>query len=199
MNRVPLRLCLIVLWAGLALPVHAAFIAFDDGTPDSVVGSFYPGVTFSNAQWTDNQGLAGGSGTLGIVPLVYDDTRHQWLEPHAIVATFGSPMSAVSIVGLEVGMNGLTLKAYDATVGGNVIGTATAYGVTEAGFGEFYPVGVTVPGIWRVEMFQPLDQYNDGIILDNFSFTQAVPAPSALLLLMPGLAGVGALRRRLCR
>jgi len=199
MTRFLVVLCMAVLLGGAANTASATLIDFDDGTAGLAVGSFYPGVTFSNTQWTGNLGLPGGSGALGIIPITYDGWEYHWLEPHAVVATFSAATSSVSIVGLDVGMNGLTLKAYDAAVGGNLIGSSTVYGVTEAGVGEFYTVGLSVPGIMRVEMFQPLDPYGDGILLDDFSYGTVVPVPSSLLLLVPGLAGVRAIRRRLGR
>jgi hypothetical protein len=198
MKRIPVFLCVAVLLGGVSTAARADFIDFDDGTDGLPVGSFYPGVTFSNAQWTGNQGLPGSSGPLGIIPITYDVWMYHWLEANAVIATFNSPTSGVSVVGLDVGMNGLTLNAYDAAVGGNLIASSTVYGLTELGIGEFYTVAVNAPGILRVEMFQPGDTYQDGIILDNFSFG-VVPAPSALVLLISGLAGVGAIRRRLCR
>jgi hypothetical protein len=199
MTRFLVVLCAAALVAGAASTASATLIDFDDGTAGLAVGGFYPGVTFSNTRWADNLGLPGGSGALGIIPITYDGWDYHWLEPHAVVATFSAATSSVSIVGLDVGWNGLTLKAYDAAVGGNLIGSSTVYGLTELGIGEFYTVGLSTPGIMRVEIFQPLDTYSDGIALDNFSYGAVVPVPSSLLLLVPGLAGVRAIRRRFSR
>lgn len=199
MKRFLVVLCVTCLWAGAATTARATLIDFDDGTAGSPVGSYYTGVVFGNAKWTSNLGMPGGSGALGVGPIVYDDWQYHWLEPHAIIATFGVPTSDVSVVGLDVGWNGLTLNAYDSAVGGTLIGSSTVFGVTELGVGEFYTVGVSVPGIMRVEMFQPVDAYGDGIILDDFAYEAApvIPVPPSLVLLVPGLAGIGAIRRRL--
>jgi len=179
---------------------QATTINFDDGTAGSSVGSFYSGlgVTFSNATWDSNFGELGSSGALGIRATSnggVDSNRFIWLSATPVIALFSSAVSGVGIRGLDVGANGLTFDAYDATVGGNLVSTTTVFG-TGFGTNQFFDLSAT-GSILRVEMYQPQDIEGDGIILDNFSFTAgattATPLPAALPLFASGLGTLGVL------
>lgn len=121
---------------------QATTINFDDGTALSSVGSFYSGlgVTFSNATWDSNFGAAGSSGTLGIRATSnggVDSNLFIWTSATPVIALFSSPVSSVGVRGLDVGDNGLRIDAYDAAVGGNLVGTMTVFG-TGLGRGQFF-------------------------------------------------------------
>ena len=175
---------------------------FEDGTSDTAVGSFYSaqGVTFSSAEWINHGGLAGGSGTLGIrYPGSY-----QWGPANPVIATFSTPVSTVSVVGLDIGVQGLVMTAYDAAAGGTQVATQQVVG-TEVGVGQFYTLTVAGANIRRVEISQLTPDGGDGIILDDFSFTRAAVAsavpvptlsPGALVVLALALACAALFTRR---
>jgi len=148
---------------------------FEDGTSGTAVGSFYSaqGVTFSSAEWIGHGGLAGGSGTLGIR---YPGT-YQWGPANPVIATFSTPVSTVSVVGLDIGVQGLVMTAYDAAVGGTQVATQQVAG-TDVGVGLFYTLTVASANIRRVEISQLTQEGGDGIVLDDFSFTRAAVAPA---------------------
>lgn len=170
-------------------------VDFNDGTDGAVVGSFYAaqGVTFSNASWTTTFGLPGSSTPLGIRST---DGGFQWFSGNPLIATFSGNVTSVSIVGIDVGANGLQINAYDAISGGSLVGTSQVFG-SDVGVGEFYTVGATASLIKRVEIFQVQNVTGDGILLDNLEFTtSAVPEPASLALVGAGLATLAFVRRR---
>jgi hypothetical protein len=172
---------------------QATLIDFDDGSANAPVGAFYSslGVTFSNATWVSNFGLAGSSGSLAIDA----NGAVQFTSINPVVATFSSAVSDVSIRGIDVGYNGLRIDAYDATAGGNLLTFATAIG-TGAGVGQFYDVSANVGSIRRVEIYQIYAFGGDGIFLDNFSFSSSVPEPSTWAMMVLGFAGIGCMAYR---
>ncbi len=179
--------------AAAAIPAHAVTIDFDDGTNATAVGAVYAaqGVTFANAEFTNNFGLAGSSGALGIiVPGAY-----AWDQANAITGTFSGTASAVSIRGLDVGEAGLRLEAFDASA--VLIGNFEIFG-TGAGVGEFFDLTVTASGIKSFRIYQPaFNGGADGVILDNFAFTSGtVPEPASWAMLIAGFGLTGAAMRR---
>jgi uncharacterized protein (TIGR03382 family) len=190
---------LAVVFATTASAAHADTLSFDDGIDGELVGSFYSGlgVTFSNAEWTENFGLPGSSGTLGIrAPGTFE-----WQSDNAVVAVFGASVGAVRITGIDVGQNGLRMDAYDATVGGTLVDLDAVFGLSD-GAGQFYDIAVSASLIRRVEIYQinpSLGDNKDGILLENLLFhanATAVPIPPAMALFATGLAGLGWLARR---
>jgi hypothetical protein len=185
---------------------EAVTINFNDA-PVGNLTSFYAsqGVTFSNAQvfdatglcgisvcgaWTPPQALAapgpiaGGSPTFNPFPL------------SPIVATFSSAVDFVSIFAADVALDGASLVAYDAGVGGNVGGSQTIVSPVEIA----QTLAVAGSSIFRIEMFQPNENsqlpFGDGMDWDNLTFNvqdtnpNPVPEPSTMFLLRSGLAGI---------
>ena len=175
-----------------SMPAFAVSIDFDDGFSGTSVGAQYAGqgVTFSNATFITNFGLPGSSGPLGIRATDNGGLSNpfQWLEANAVSATFVPDVFMVSIVGIDVGGNGITIKAYDSFVGGTLLDSETIFG-TGDGVGEFYTVTSNSVAIKRVEIFQETTTFGDGIILDDLMFSQSqpIPEPSAALLFGVGL------------
>lgn len=176
---------------------QAATIDFDNGTAGNSIGSFYAdqGVTFSNATWQNFGPLAGVSPPLALAsgnsefPGVFSR-----LTP--IVGVFSSAQTLLSIVGADIGAAGIRIDAYDAVVGGNLVGFDQFIGI-KRGTGIFSTLSVEAASIRRFELYQVSDGFasGDGVALDNLTF-QATPVPTPALL--PGLIGLGisALRKR---
>jgi len=89
----------------------------------------------------------------------------------------------VSILAFDVGENGARIDAYDAVVGGNLLGSDSFVG-TSFGAGQFADLSVAAPGIRRFELYQLTNVPNDSVLFDNLTFT---PEPSSLLMLGLGL------------
>jgi len=195
------------LWMSLALAsnaqAQATLIDFEDGTDVTPIGSFYAGlgVEFSNAEWI-NIVLDGMSGVMGVrAPGTY-----QFFQDNAVEIVFPAGVNNVSILGADVGENGLRMDAYDAAVGGALIDFDEAYG-TGAGVGQYYTVETASSLIYRVELYQIANNLpGEGIALDDLQFSQddpgiyqiATPIPTlstrslilmALLMLMLGIVG----------
>lgn len=188
-----------VVMFGTTVASHAVTINFDDGASGSSVSSFYSGlgVTFENTEWTPNLGVAGTSGTLGIRA----NGTYFWTSSSPVVALFGSGASMVGVRGIDVGVNGLRIDAFDSTVGGLLVGSKSVFGASRFGEGEFYDLSVNFSSIRRVEIYQILNiDDDDGVILDNFQFTPVsqTPLPAALPLFATvlGVGGLIAWRRK---
>ena len=121
-------------------------------------------------------------------------------QANAVGVIFNGTASAASIVGLNVGFNGLRLDAFDA--GNNLVAFATAVGLSVGGTlppnppGETFTLSVVAPNIKRLAIYQITQQFDDTIVLDNFSANVPVPEPATMALVGLGLAGVVARRRR---
>lgn len=180
----------------LALPALAQTVTlnFDDGTAGSLVGGHYSaqGITFQDARWVNmGSGLPGMSGTMGIYHATGGFT---WGPSTPVIATFAQPASSVSVDGIDVGIQGLVITAFDAPTGGTQVATQQVFG-TGVGVGEFYTVTVTGANIRRVEVSQVTSPGGDGMLLDNFRVTFAAPAVVTPVptLELGGLAGLVAL------
>jgi hypothetical protein len=176
------------------LTAKATLIQFEDGTSGVTVNNYYQnlGVTFTNAVWTSSLGLPGTSGALGII----NTSGYQWFSSNPIIASFSSGVSLVSVDGIDVGLNGLRINAYDAVTGGNLVSFQEVFG-SSVGIGEFFQVKATGNNIKRVEIFQVQNVAGDGILLDNFKFeTASVNTPASIALFTLGMAGLLAARRR---
>jgi hypothetical protein len=57
----------------------------------------------------------------------------------------------VGVRGIDVGDNGLRIDAFDAPVGGLLVGSNSVFGVSRFGHGEFYDLSVNFGSIRRVE------------------------------------------------
>ena len=177
-----------------AMPAQAATaINFDDGSNGVLVGSQYAGqgVTFSNAEFAFNEGRLGSSGTLGIrAPGTF-----QFGSTNAVVGLFSSLVSSVTIRGIDVGVAGVRIDAFDAA--NNLLAFNEFLGVG-IGVGTFADISVTANGIARFAVYQPAVGSGDGVLFDNLSFDDvgAVPEPSTWMFMLLGMAGIGYSMRR---
>ena len=176
-----------------AAPATAAttFIDFDGGSDGSAVGSFYSGlgVTFSNAQFTNNFGLNGTSGSLGVrAPGTFT-----FGPGNAVVGTFASAMNSVSIRGIDIGQAGMRLSVFDAA--NTLLGSSTAFG-PNIGVGFFYDVTASFAGIRSFAISQDNPCCGDGALFENLSFSSNVPEPSSWAMLIAGFGLTGAVMRR---
>lgn len=173
-------------------------IDFDDGTGSlEPIDDYYAslGVVFENGLW--NQNLVGEPGKSEPFVLQAVDSGTPFVsvfdEAHAIKARFPVPLDGVSVVALDVGLAGAEMKAYDAEVGGSVLGFDNIGGAG-SGVGNFGTLTVTAPGIRRVELYQPFPNplSSDGVGFEDMQFD--LPVPTVPSLSLPGLAAlVGAL------
>ena len=173
---------------------QAATINFDDLGNLVVVGTTYPGVTFSNARTLVTGNLPGGSPSTSIVSQS-DFSMPKQSNP--ISAVFGSAVSFVSLTGIDVGENGFILKAFDAMIGGNLLGSTSMFGIG-VGVGTFFDLSLSFSGIFRIEFSQASSvNLEDGMVFDNLVYdVTVVPVPAAGLLLLGALGGMGMLSRR---
>lgn len=182
---------------------QAVLIDFEDGVSGNSVGSFYAaqGVEFSNATWNGvGSTLPGMSGVLGVTA----PGTFQFFQDNAVVATFPNGVSTVSLVGADVGANGLRIDAYDAVSGGTLIDFDEAYG-TNAGVGQYFLVQADAQSIRRIELYQIANNVSgEGIVLDDLQFDSIpltpVPTLSTWSLIILTLSmiflGYAGLRRR---
>jgi hypothetical protein len=192
----------VTLHLALSCLVHCAAagsvaLNFDDGVLGGYVGNAYgaSGVTFSpNTQWDPfvsvDEELVGAGGmkisdATGAIYQPKDSTR--------VVATFASPVSSFSIRGLNVGINGVRIEAYDAPEGGQLVAFDEKFGVGNGNTN--HPLLATAGGPFRrIEMYQPLSVENEGVLFDNMTFTPVpVPEPgtlrSTVLVMLTATAG----------
>ena len=187
---------LLVGAAMIAAPATAATsINFDNGTNGASVGSFYSalGITFGNASFTDNFGLAGSSGALGIAATA---GGFQPTPNSPITATFSSAVGSIGIRGIDVGQNGIRLEAYNSA---NVLVAFDQYFGPDVGVGTFRDLFVTGAGITSFKLFQPVNVTGDGVLFDNLTFDVAapgVPEPATWAMMMLGFGAMGAALRR---
>ncbi|MEP3225902.1 MAG: PEPxxWA-CTERM sorting domain-containing protein [Parasphingorhabdus sp.] len=186
--------------ACLAAPVAFAspaqaltMIDFDDGTDGASVDAFYSGlgITFSNTQFTDNFGLAGSSGPLGIRAT----GTFQFGVADAIVGTFSGLADSVSFRGIDVGSAGLQIDAFDAS---NVLLGSTSVSGSDFGIGDFFDLTFASPGIKSFAIYQPNFDGSDGILIEDLAFNlaAAVPEPATWAFMIFGFGAIGGAMRR---
>ena len=114
-----------------------------------------------------------------------------------IEAIFSSPVTFVSLTGLDVGYNGFVLSAYDAVSGGNLLDTDQFFGLDPIGMCEYFTLSLNAVGIRRVEFSQVQNILDDTTAYDNFVFdTVVIPIPAAVWLFGSGLLGLIGIARR---
>jgi hypothetical protein len=122
-------------------------------------------------------------------------TGNQSINP--MVFTFLAPVGFVGLWGGDGGgdTDNWTLNAYDAAVGGSLVGTANSGNFD----GDPYVfLSISAPSILRVEAIW--NGPGAGVGYDDLTFdAAAVPEPTSLLLLGTGLAAAGWRRRRLAK
>jgi hypothetical protein len=205
LKKLALCCCLLISSRQVA---RASTVTFDDGMPGGVIGNFYSslGITFSNATWAASLPSLQIGGSTGL--LLEDVTDTGFNPPYSptpttpIVGTFDTPQDFVSILGVDIGVAGMELDAYDALTGGSLIASAQFYG-TGTGVGTFQTLSVSAPGILRFDLFQPTPTAGDGIAFDNLTF-DAEPAdtgtpdagiePGTWILISSGIVGLIGLR-----
>lgn len=180
-------IALLAIWQ-LPFASQATLINFDDGVAGDIIGNRYAGqgVSFTNAERVGNFGLLGASGPYGISAI----GSFQWFADQPVTAYFSDDIGNVSLVGVDVGNNGLRLAAYDALSGGNLVDFDEAFG-TNLGNNEFFTLSVTAALIKRVEFYQIQRNSIDGIVIEDLRFENhtALPLPAPLTLMAVGLAG----------
>lgn len=152
------------------------------------------GVTFANAVGSTWSVSAPGTSGTKLISLS-DSFSPQQSNP--IEALFANAQSMVSIVATNVGSEGAILKAFDALVGGNLVGS-DSYTGTGAGVTEFDTLMVSGSGILRLELSQIGSGRSEGMLFDNLSFEAMapVPLPAGLPLLLAGLGAFAVIGRR---
>lgn len=159
--------------------VRGTSIDFNDGFAGDPIDDFYAslGISFSNAAWNGPIGSQNGTPSSGVHLVdVTDDGFNPPYSPSEttpIVATFSRAMNTVSVLAIDVGYAGASLRAYDGVGGGNVVAEDSFIG-RGIGVGVFDTLTVTGVGIRRIEIFQPLSQSGDGVLFDNITFSDVV-------------------------
>jgi hypothetical protein len=180
----------LVATSASALPVR---IDFDDAPPFSIIDDRYAdkGVTFVDVM------------TLPFITSNGIWNRYTGNNPRPetpVVALFSGAVSSVSLTGLDVGLDGFLLTAYDSLVGGQVVDSKKVFG-TGVGQDQAFTLTVVGSDIRRIEFSQAGGFIEEGIVFDDLSFepkASEIPEPGSVALfgLAAGLSAV-ARRRRL--
>jgi len=106
---------------------------------------------------------------------------------------FDTPVTYVSLWAGDDGghVEKWRLDAYDAVVGGNLVGSATS---PEWSGRPYEQLSISGARIWRIEVFS-LEPPGIGIAFDDLEFTP-IPVPPGIVLTGVGVGIVGYLRRR---
>lgn len=104
---------------------------------------------------------------------------------------FVAPVSNVSLLGLDIGFNGLILEAFDS--GGISLGSDSLVrpGVDGTGFADL--LAVNLAGISHVQIRQMTSSAGDGYLIDDLRFDTSsapIPEPASMTLLCLGIAGM---------
>ncbi|MEO5960097.1 MAG: hypothetical protein ABIR80_13350, partial [Opitutaceae bacterium] len=141
--------------AAAMLSSSAVAVTVDfEAAPLGSLTNFYAGsgVTFSN---TTVQGFGALPGMSGVHSISSTSAAQFFGIANAVVASFSSAQSFVAITAIDLGAAGIRIDAYDALIGGSLVGFGQAFG-TGLGIGNFAQVSSSSATIWRVEIYQPL-------------------------------------------
>jgi hypothetical protein len=168
----------------------AAALNFDDGMADTSVAGFYTDLLFTDATFTDNFGLVGSSGSLGIFS---SSGAYHWSAANPISIAFANPISAFGIGVVDIGDNGFTVQAYDAS--NTLLGSTTAFGVGD-GDAQYQVLSLSLPQMRKITLFQTGTNLYDSVVLDNLSYAvSAVPEASTWACMVLGLGMLATLGR----
>jgi hypothetical protein len=169
---------------------YAQALDFDDGTVDTSVNNFYAGLSFTDATFTDNFGLVGSSGSLGIFST---SGAYNWGAANPISIDFANPIASFGIGVVDIGDSGFTLQAYDAS--NTLLGSSTAFGIGD-GEAQYQVLSLNLPQMRRITLFQAAGNGSDSVLLDNLSYqVSPVPEPGTWALMLLGLGVVGGIGR----
>ncbi len=174
-----LIICLaLALIASLALTGEARAVSitldFNDGPADGApIDAFYQsrGVIFSAGTWDDVVSVAnpppvpGTSAPFGLTAAGVGNIGQTWAG-RVVTATFLAPVSSVSVVAADVGVNGARIEAF----GGGVFRGSDQFIGSGTGGNQFRTLGVVANDIDTLRFFQRQNVTNDGVVFDNLTY-----------------------------
>jgi opacity protein-like surface antigen len=184
MKKLALLFCTATALAALASPASATVLDFDDIGADGAVPLNYGGLDWSAGAWSvfggDQAPYTAHSGSYRATT-GFDATDAQTRIGFAAPATFQGAWFA--------GLDGATVS-FELYLGGKLVATSATLdpGITPSFLSSGY-AGL----IDAVEISSP---YQASYVMDDFSFTQAVPEPGSCALMLGGLGVVGFVLRR---
>lgn len=168
-------------------------VDFDAATPGDYASISIGAATFSSvgAPLTIGPDFNGAFNTRGVNSLLtgFD------LDPDSFQITLSTPVSAFAFL-WGASDNTWLMEVFDSS--DTLIESHGLGAVFASNAGDYY--GVSAAGIAKIRLTDTGDRLGVGdyVFLDNFTFAagEAVPEPATALLLMLGLGGIGAFRKR---
>ncbi len=162
--------------------IDEILIDFDELEDGIIIDDDYTnlGATFINAMTNDTMStFPGASPNITIYHTGFNGDGDNMPQPDdPIIVIFNPPVSFVSLTGIDVGINGFMLTAYDATIGGNILAEKSALG-SNWGADQHFTLAIGKAGIQRVEFSQTKRIIGEGINFDNLTFLpeSVIPEP----------------------